>query len=74
MGIVGSILAAAHTPFLLPVVLPVWLLATYGTARTVYRNNARKRAVELEALAQALADLTRELIAERPLLGDQRQR
>ena len=67
-GIIFSALMAAHVPILVPIVIPAWLLATYGTARTVYKENAARRARELEALADSLAALTLELIAERPLL------
>jgi serine/threonine protein kinase len=43
-------------------VIPVWLGITYLTARTVYRRSTRKRATELEALANRLAALTQELV------------
>jgi len=43
-------------------VIPVWLGITYLTARTVYRRSTRKRAGELEALANRLAALTQELV------------
>jgi hypothetical protein len=43
-------------------VIPVWLGITYLTARTVYRRSTRKRARELEALANRLAALTQELV------------
>jgi uncharacterized membrane protein len=67
-GIIFSALMAAHVPILVPIVIPAWLLATYGTARTVYKGNAARRSRELETLADSLAALTVELIAERPLL------
>jgi len=43
-------------------VIPVWLGITYLTARTVYRRSTRKRARELEELANRLAALTQELV------------
>jgi len=67
-GVIFSALMAAHLPILVPVVIPAWLLATYATARTVYRETAKRRSRELETLADSLAALTRELVAERPLL------
>jgi hypothetical protein len=67
-GIMFSALMAAHLPILVPIVIPAWLLATYGTARKIYQDNAARRTRELETLADSLAALTLELIAERPLL------
>ncbi len=43
-------------------VIPVWLGITYLTARTVYRRSTRKRARELEQLANRLAALTQQLV------------
>ena len=68
LGIFFSALMAANLPILVPIVIPAWLLATYATARTVYRENTKRRSRELEALADSLAALTRELVRERPLL------
>ena len=67
-GIIFSALMSAHLPILVPIVIPAWLLGTYGTARKVYKENAARHARDLEALADGLAALTEELIAERPLL------
>ena len=67
-GIIFSALMAAHLQILVPIVIPAWLLATYGTARKVYKENVTRHARELEGLADSLAALTTELIAERPLL------
>jgi eukaryotic-like serine/threonine-protein kinase len=68
VGIIFSALMAAPLPILIPVVIPAWLLGTYGVARKVYKESAARRAHDLETLAGTLAALTRELIAERPLL------
>ena len=66
MGMISSIVAGGlDHPALLPLLIPVWLGITYATARTVYKNSAKKRVRELETLADSLAQLTRELIAER---------
>ena len=48
--------------------LPLWLAATFATARTTYRYSTRRRMRELEALADRLAALTRDLVGERPML------
>jgi hypothetical protein len=42
-------------------IVPLWLATTYVTARTVYRSSTRKRAQELERLADRLAALAQEL-------------
>jgi hypothetical protein len=42
--------------------VPIWLSITYATARYVYRRMTRKRAKELETLANRLAALTQELV------------
>ena len=44
------------------VVVPVWLGITYLTARAVYRRSSTKRARELEALANRLDTLVRDLV------------
>jgi len=67
-GIFFSALMAAHLPVLIPVVVPAWLLGTYGVARKVYKASVARRTRNLEALADSLAALARELIEERPLL------
>jgi hypothetical protein len=43
-------------------IIPLWLAATYLTARTVYARTARRRMRELETLADRLAGLVRELV------------
>ena len=67
-GIIFSALMAAHLPILIPIVIPGWLLGTYGTARKVYKVNVARRARELETLADGLAALTRDLVADQQLL------
>ena len=48
--------------------VPVWLGITYATARTVYRKSTKRRAKELEGLADRLAQLVRELVPAPPRL------
>ena len=67
-GVIFAALMSANLPVLLPVVIPAWLAGTYLTARTVYRESAKRRDRELAGLADSIAALVRELIAERPLL------
>jgi uncharacterized membrane protein len=51
------------------VIVPLWLGATFLTARTVYSRTSRKRERELELLADRLAATVREVVAEqRPAL------
>jgi len=52
-GFAGSVAA---------VVIPLWLMATFATARTAYYYAVRRRSRVLEALADQLADLARELV------------
>ena len=66
MGILGGALHVAGPA--LALIVPLWLATTYATARTVYRRSTRRRAKELEGLADRLAELVRELVPERPRL------
>jgi hypothetical protein len=43
-------------------IIPLWLTATYATARTVYHRSSGRRLRELEGVADRLATLARELI------------
>jgi uncharacterized membrane protein len=68
--IMGILTGALHmaAPVVIAIV-PLWLATTYVTARTVYHASTRKRAQELERLADRLAVLAQELIPPpRPLL------
>ena len=62
----GKVLIAAAAWF----IVPAWLTITYFTARTSYHYSVRSKQRELERLANRLADLVRDLIAESsPRLG-----
>lgn len=62
----GKVLIAAAAWF----IVPAWLTITYFTARTSYYYTVRSKQRELERLANRLADLVRDLIAESaPRLG-----
>jgi hypothetical protein len=50
------------------VIVPLWLTATYLTARTVYSRSVKRRERALEGLADRLAALSRELIPARRAL------
>jgi tRNA A-37 threonylcarbamoyl transferase component Bud32 len=50
------------------VIVPIWLTATYLTARTVYSRSVKRRERELEGLADRLAALSRDLIPARRAL------
>ena len=43
-------------------IIPLWLVATYFTARTAYGRTTRRRVRELEGLADRLAGLVQELV------------
>jgi serine/threonine-protein kinase len=59
MGILGGVL---HMGPGVIAIVPIWLSITYATARYVYRRMTRKRAVEMEALADRMAGLVAELV------------
>ncbi len=69
--IIGILVGGLNlAPVAMVAIIPLWLGTTYVTARTVYRRNARGRVRELEALADRLAALARELIpVARPTIG-----
>jgi serine/threonine protein kinase len=73
--IIGIFAGALHIPAAIPLIVPLWLATTFVTARTVFHRVSGRRMRELEALADKLAALTRELVAARPALGrDERPR
>jgi len=52
-----------HVPGgLMGLIIPAWLGTTYVTARFVYRTMTRRRAKELEEVADRLAAVAQELI------------
>ena len=68
--IIGIFAGALHIAgAAVAVIVPLWLATTFATARTAYHYSSRRRARELEGLADRLATLVRELIPpERPAL------
>ena len=56
----GKVLVAAAAWF----IVPAWLTITYFTARTAYFYSVKNKQDELERLANRLAEIARELIAE----------
>lgn len=64
-GIMVAIFEGAlHMPAVLIAVIPLWLLATYGTARAVYSGTSRRRRKELGELADRLVAVVEAEIAE----------
>ncbi len=61
MGLLSAILGTLGAPTLLPVVVPLWIVTTFATARTAYHYNVKRRAQELEQLADRLSALAKEL-------------
>ena len=59
MGLLGGVL---HLGALTALFIPVWLGATYATARYVYRRSTSKKSTELEQLADRLASLVADLV------------
>jgi hypothetical protein len=58
-GIVGGALGATY---LIPILLPAWILAVYGGSRLTYRYNSHKRRGNLDGLADDLALVIKDLI------------
>ncbi len=57
--------ALSMNPVFLIGLIPAWLGGVYATARTVYGRQSRKRAVELEELADRLAQVAGDLMGPR---------
>jgi serine/threonine protein kinase len=53
-------------PAMVAAAIPLWLGATFLTARSFFRRSAAGRERELTALADRLAELARELVSARP--------
>jgi len=67
--IIGIFVGALHFPgAAMAAIIPLWLGTTYVTARTAYHFSAKRRAQQMERLADRLAALARELIPERQAL------
>ena len=58
LGVLGGVL---HLGPITVLFVPIWLGATYATARYVYRRSTTRKAVELAALADRLAALVQQL-------------
>jgi hypothetical protein len=58
----GIAAGALHPGPLTVLLVPVWLGITYATARYVYRRTTRKKAAELEDIANRLAVLIEQLV------------
>jgi serine/threonine protein kinase len=68
MGPIMGTFSSLHvSPLGLVAVVPLWLATTFTVARTVYRRSSRRRALELEQVADRLAELARALVP-RPAL------
>lgn len=61
--IVPVCVAALNSPQLIAVLLPLWIVATWYLARTIQRGVLQSRHQELEALADGLEQVGRELAA-----------
>ena len=72
-GILASIFGAAmQSPVLVATALPLWLVLTYATGRTVYSHSSRRRRRDLGELADRLAALAEDEIHATPQLPDSR--
>jgi hypothetical protein len=67
--VIGIFLGAFHLPpSAIAAIIPLWLVTTYATARTVYHRSSGRRVRELDAVADRLEALARELASEKPAL------
>ncbi|HWZ27169.1 MAG TPA: serine/threonine-protein kinase [Gemmatimonadales bacterium] len=66
MGVMAGALHLQALAFV--IVIPTWLGITYLTARTVYKRSVAKRIAGIGPLVERLAELTRELVPNRPRL------
>jgi len=65
--IIGIFAGALHMGgSVIGVLVPLWLATTFLTARAVYSRTSRKRERELEQLADRLAAIVRDAVAEQP--------
>jgi serine/threonine protein kinase len=65
--LIGVMLDGLHmSPGVIGVVVPLWLLTTFATARTAYFYSTRRRARSLERLADRLEAVARELATPVP--------
>jgi hypothetical protein len=48
--------------------MPLWLATTFAVARTAYHYSSRRRALQLELVADRLAAVAAELVPQRPAL------
>jgi hypothetical protein len=61
--VIGILVGGFHLPMsAITAIIPLWLTATYATARTVYHRSSGRRVRELEAVADRLATLAHDLI------------
>jgi serine/threonine protein kinase len=65
----GIFAGALHLGAAAIALVPVWLGATYATARYVYRRASGKKAAELTRLADRLAAVVQDLVIVRPRLN-----
>jgi serine/threonine protein kinase len=63
LGILLDQGAMGLAPVAALVVVPLWLMTTFATARTAYYYAVRRRSRTLEGLADRLAELARELVS-----------
>jgi hypothetical protein len=66
--IIVTFAGALHIPQALAVIIPLWLVTVYATARTGFHYSTQKRVRELSSLADRLALLVADLVSERPAL------
>jgi len=63
-AIIAPLAPVFFAPWLVAVTIPLWLGGWYWACRRLYRGSARKRAAKLERLADTLAEVAHEAIAE----------
>jgi hypothetical protein len=67
-ALIAWIMESLHNPVAAAVFVPLWLITALSGARHIYYRIATGRARELEALADRLAELARDVMPQRPRL------
>lgn len=65
-AIFGFLGTAVHATW--GMIVPLWVITAFATARTIYHYIAKRRARELEGLAHRLAALARKVLRGRPVV------
>jgi hypothetical protein len=69
LGPIMGILGPSLGPLSVAIAVPLWLLATFATARSAYYYSVRRRRRQIEELMDRIAALAQGLVSQRPVLN-----